>query len=187
MAVYSARRSFTVTEYLRMAEAGILHEDDRIELIEGEIIEMSPVGSRHVACVNRLTTWLNVQLGTRAIVSAQNPVHLSVFSEPEPDVAVFKPRSNFYADVLPTAADTLLTIEVGDSSLEYDRRDKLPLYAQSGIPEVWIVNLRDDSVSRYTQPSGGKYQKSRRFRRGETVEATIVTGIAIDVVPLVDL
>jgi hypothetical protein len=160
-------RLFTVDEYHRMAEAGILSEDERVELIEGEVVEMSPVGSRHVACVNRLTWLLSRRSGDEAIVSVQNPIRLSEYSEPEPDLALLRPRSDFYAEVLPGPADTLLVVEVMETSGEYDREKKLPLYAEAGIPEVWLVDLAGECIEVYRQPGPDGYREVETKRRGE--------------------
>ena len=156
MAIQLERRRFTVDEYHRMAEAGILGEDDRVELIEGEIVYMSPIGGRHIACVNDLNGLLVPREGEGAIVSIQNPVRLGDHVEPEPDVTVLRWREGYRAGEMPTAADVLLLIEVADSSLNYDRQVKLRLYARALIPEVWIVNLQDRSIELYTGPSSGR-------------------------------
>ncbi len=134
------RRRFTVHDYHRMGEAGILHEDDRVELIEGELVEMAAIGTRHLTCVNGLTRMLVRGVGDEAIVSVQNPVRLDEHSEPQPDLTVLRMRD--YRESLPVPEDVLLLIEVSDTTLAYDRGVKLPLYARSGIREVWIVDLR---------------------------------------------
>ncbi len=149
------RRRFTVDEYHRMAEAGILHEDDRVELIEGEIVEMSPIGRRHQACVDRLTHWLVPALRGRAIVRVQGSVRLSDISAPQPDVLLLRPRQDFYATVDPGSDDVVLAIEVADTSLRYDQGIKVPLYARHGIPEVWVVDLAEERVLVYREPDPG--------------------------------
>ena len=128
------RRRFTVHEYHRMAEAGILHEDDRVELIEGELIEMAAIGTRHFTCVNGLNRFLVRSVGDEAIVSVQNPVRLDEYGEPQPDLAVIRPRD--YRESLPMPEDVLLLIEVSDTTLAYDRGVKLPMYARKGMREV---------------------------------------------------
>ena len=133
------RWRFTVHDYHRMGEAGILHEDDRVELIEGELVEMAAIGTRHFSCVNGLTRMLVRGVGDEAIVSVQNPVRLDEHSEPQPDLTVLRMRD--YRESLPVPEDVLLLIEVSDPTLAYDRGVKLPLYARSGIREVWIVDL----------------------------------------------
>jgi Uma2 family endonuclease len=141
MSVQVARRYFNVNEFYRMAAAGVLSEDDRVELIEGEILEMSSIGSRHAACVGRLTELFGQQVGGKAIIRAQSPIRLDDYSEPLPDITLLKRRADFYAENHPTQADVLLIVEVADTSVDYDRNIKLPIYAQANIPEVWLVNL----------------------------------------------
>lgn len=167
MSVHVERRAFNTAEYHRMVEAGILSEDDRTELIEGEVIRMSPIGSRHAACVDNLGRILNRRVGDAAVVRVQNPVHLDDFSEPQPDVALLRPRADFYADSHPAPDDVLLVIEVADTSAGYDREVKVPLYARAGIPEVWVVDLTADRVEVYTRPEGGAYAHAARAGRGE--------------------
>uniref|UniRef100_A0A831TF58 Uma2 family endonuclease n=1 Tax=Thermorudis peleae TaxID=1382356 RepID=A0A831TF58_9BACT len=146
------RRRFTVDEYHRMAEAGILHEDDRVELLEGEIVEMSPIGWRHQACVDRLNRWLVPALRDRAILRPQGPIRLSPDSEPQPDLVVLRPRADFYAEGGPGPEDVLWLVEISDTSLRYDRDVKVPLYARYGIPEVWVVDLVEERVLVYRDP-----------------------------------
>lgn len=166
MPALAQRRLFTVDDYYKMAETGILAETDRVELIAGEVVEMSPIGSRHAAGVNRLTRWLGA-LGERVVLSVQNPVRLDDFSEPEPDIAVLRPRDDFYAADHPRPSDVLMLAEVSDSSLVFDRQVKLPLYAAHGIPEVWVVSLVEDLVEVYRKPLGNGYAEVRKLRRGE--------------------
>lgn len=156
MSVSVLRRRFTVDEYRRMAEAGIFSEGDRVELIEGEIVEMTPIGRRHFFCVTTLTHLLVNGVGDRALVSIQNSFRLSGRSEPEPDVAVLRRRPDYRSvDVGPD--DVVLLIEVADTSLEYDREVKLPVYAQAGIPGVWIVDLSGERVEVYRRPGRDGY------------------------------
>lgn len=169
MAVQLLKRLFTVAEYHRMAEAGILSEDDRVELIEGEIVEMAPIGSRHAGHVNRLNRLFSQWAGDQAIVSVQNPVRLGEHSEPQPDLALLKPRSDFYAQSHPGPEDVLLVVEVAETSADYDREVKVPLYARFGVPEVWLVDLAGEGIEVYRQPSPQGYQEARTVRRGEAV------------------
>ncbi len=169
MVVQVATRRFTVDEYHRMAEAGILKEDDRVELIDGEIVQMSPIGKLHAACVKRLIALLTEQIERRAIVGAQDPLQLSDDSEPQPDITVLRFRSDYYAERLPTPEDTLLIIEVADTSLAYDQDVKLPRYARGGVPELWIVNLQDSVVELYRDPAEDSYGETRLARRGEVL------------------
>jgi len=152
-----------------MAEVGLLSEDSRVELIEGEIIEMSPIGSTHGGTVNRSSALLNRKLGDIAIVSVQNPIRLDDFSEPQPDIALLKPRKDFYSKSHPTPEDVLVVVEVTDTSVDYDRNVKLPLYARAGIPEAWLMVLARDVIEVHSQPKNGKYQKVQRLRRGKTL------------------
>jgi Uma2 family endonuclease len=154
------RYRFTVDDYHRMAEAGILHEDDRVELIEGEILQMAPIGGEHAACVNGSARLLIKRLDDRAVVSIQNPIRLSAGSEPEPDLMLLRPRADGYWEGLPGPEDVLLIIEVSDSTLYYDRGTKLPLYAAAGIPEVWIVDLERRRVLVHRRPDGDLYREA---------------------------
>ncbi len=171
MAVQASKRLFTVTEYYQMAQAGIFSESDRVELLEGEIFEMSPISSRRASCVSRLNYLLHDRVRDRAIVSVQNPVRLSDYSEPQPDIAVLKFRSDFYSPEHPRAEDLLLVIEVCETSGEFDRRVKLPLYAKAGIPEVWIVDLAQEQIEAYRAPSPQGYRDSQTLRRGQTIKS----------------
>lgn len=181
MSVEIAKRLFNVEEYERMVEAGILTEDDRVELIEGEIVEMSPIGSRHAACVKRLITLLAARVGASAILSVQDPVVLDDLSEPEPDVVLLRPRPDFYEHGHPRASDVLLLIEVSDTTLKYDRQIKMPLYARAGVREYWVINLQGDEIEIHAHPSGDAYQLVKRAGRGETVNSENVPGLALEV------
>lgn len=163
------RRRFTVDEYYRMAEAGVLHEDDRVELIDGEVISMSPIGIRHGAAVDRLNELLVLRVTPRATVKVQNPLRIDQHSEPQPDLVVARRREDFYAAGHPRPEDTLLVIEVGDSSARFDRVVKAPIYARSGVPEVWLVDLGADEVRVLRAPSDDGYADVLVRRRGETV------------------
>ncbi len=166
-----ARRWFTAGEYNRMVEAGILTEDDRVELIEGEIVEMSPIGSRHAACVNRLTMLLSSQAGQDFIVSVQNPIVVDDYSEPEPDVAILQMRDDYYAHQLPTVPDVLLVIEVADTSVEIDRSVKIPLYARTGVTLSILVDLPRELIELHSEPVNGQYQSVQVFGRGDSIQA----------------
>ncbi len=151
------QRRFTVDEYHRMGEAGVFSENDRVELLDGRIYVMSPIGSEHASCVDRLTRLFVLRTGNDAVVRVQNPVRLADDSEPEPDLALLEPREDAYASEHPAPASVLLIVEVADTSLAFDRDVKLPLYAEAGIPEVWIVDLENDTVHAYRNPSGNGY------------------------------
>ena len=163
------KKLFTVDEYYRMGHAGIFDEDSRVELIEGEIIEMSPVGTRHVACVNRATALFATRLAGKAIVSIQNPVVLSRITEPQPDIVLVRHRDDYYATKRLSPEDTLLVIEVSDTTLRYDRNRKMPLYAKSGVPEVWIEDLQGDLILVYRDPGPKTYSTYLVFRRGDSI------------------
>ena len=176
-----ARRPFTVAEYYRMAEAGILSEDDRVELIAGEVVTMSPIGSQHAAVVDRLTGLCVSQAGARAIVRVQGPVRLDDYSEPEPDVSLLRPRADFYSKGHPGPADVLLIIEVADTSLAYDRTVKMRLYARSGIAEAFLVDIGHGLVTQYTRPIGGVYKAVRRARKGQSLTSASVPALRLAV------
>jgi Uma2 family endonuclease len=181
MGVELQRRRFTVDDYYAMADAGILHEDDRVELIEGEIIEMAAIGSHHAACVDRLTRLLVRQAGDEAVVRVQNPVRLSDLSEPQPDLALLRPRSDFYAARHPLAPDTLLIIEVAHSTLGYDRGVKVPLYARTGIPELWIVNLDEQVVEVYGDPADGRFRLQAQVAPGAVLRPRLLPSVVVAV------
>ena len=162
-----ARRRFTLDEYHRMVEVGILNEDDRVELIRGEIVEMAPIGIQHAVCVARLTEILLVRLRGRATLWPQNPLTIQPDSEPQPDIILLRHRADFYAGVgMPGPDDVALLIEVADSSLRYDRRVKGQLYAEAGVREYWIVDVAGDAVEVYREPGAGGFQRAERVGRG---------------------
>lgn len=169
MAVSIARKLFSIDEYERMIDAGIFDPEARVELIDGEIVEMTPINLPHAVCVARLELMFHEMLGRRALVWAQNPVRIPDRSRPQPDVTLLKWRDDLYAGKHPEPEDTLLLVEVADSTLIEDRKVKVPLYARGGIPEVWIVNLRDEVVEVYSYPSEGKYRTTKRMGRGESL------------------
>ena len=175
------RRRFTVGEYYRMAEAGILRPDERVELIEGEIVTMAAIGSRHASTVMRLNRLLASELGDRTLVLVQAPVRLSDLSEPEPDVALLRPRSDDYASAHPGPDDVLLIVEVAESTVAFDRGMKLRLYAAAGIPEYWIVDLADDRIEVYQQPGATGYRDVRRYRREDTLRAAAFPNVEMAV------
>lgn len=169
MATGLLKRLFTVKEYNRMVEAGILTEDDRVELIRGEIIHMSPIGRRHAAHVRRLNTLLSEKLGRRALVDTQNPVELDDSSQPQPDVVLLQPRPDFYESGHPKPEDILLLVEVADTTVESDRNVKIPLYARDGITEVWLIDINQQCLEVYRQPCADGYKEMQKFYRGQTV------------------
>lgn len=171
------RYPITTDLYHQMIEKGILTEDDKIELLEGEFIKMSAVGPRHAACVERLSEYLKDELGRTGFLRHQNPVELSNYSEPEPDIAILKRRDDYYLHTHPQPDDVLLLVEVADSTLKKDRGIKLGAYAKAGIAEYWVVNLVDDLIEVYTNPSGNTYQNVRLVRRDETLSLQALPAI----------
>jgi Uma2 family endonuclease len=160
MATEIVKRRFTVDEYQKMGQAGILRERDRVELIDGEIIEMSPIGRSHCACVIAATELFGKSFVGRALLSVQNPLKLDDKTEPEPDVVVLKPSRDCYRTVDPSPRNDFLLL-VADSSLSYDLHVKTPRYAQAGIPEVWIEDLGNEALLVFRDPSGENYQTTR--------------------------
>ena len=158
MALPAIRHRFTVVEYHKMAKVGILSEDDRVELIEGEIVDMPPIGRRHLASVDRLNDLFTRGLGEQVIVRVQGSIQLSEDSEPQPDLVLLRRRPDFYADRDAGPEDVLLVIEVADTSLSYDRDVKAPLYARAGIPEVWLVDLNGASITVHREPGPEGYR-----------------------------
>ena len=175
------RHLFTVDEFARMGEAGVLAAGDRVELIDGEIREMTPIGPPHAAVVNLLAEQLITRLAGKAYVSIQNPVRLDKHTEPQPDLAVARRRLDAYAGRHPEAADILLVIEVADSSLRFDRAEKVPRYGRAGIPESWLVDLEAETVTAYTGPGPNGYAREQLCRRGDTIAATGVPEIGLRV------
>lgn len=174
------RHRLSVEDYHRMAEAGILGENARVELIKGEIIDMTPIGSRHAAAVKRLIQILSRAVGDTAIVSAQDPIILDAHSEPQPDLALLRPREDFYAAAHPRPDDILLVIEVADSSLPYDRDIKLPLYARAGIPEAWLVDIEAGSLTRFIDPATDGYRQAGVIEELSAVRITALPGLELD-------
>ena len=179
MALPLRSRPFSVHEFHRMTDAGILSEDDRVELIDGDIVEMAPIGPRHASCVMRLTSLLTEQLGGQAVVSVQNPIQLGERSELYPDVAVLAPRSHEYRTELPGPADVLLLIEVADTTADADRTVKIPRYSHAGIVEVWLVDLNSDVVHVHSDPTSAGYRVTKIVRRGDLLQPIRLPGCRI--------
>ncbi|MDP3938154.1 MAG: Uma2 family endonuclease [Deltaproteobacteria bacterium] len=180
MAMPLAAHRFTVDEYHRMGEAGVFHEDDRVELIDGHVVAMTPIGPAHGGCVNRLTMLFAPPLaGREATLSVQNPLVLAEHQEPQPDVAVLRYRADGYQTGHPRALDTLLVVEVADTSLAYDRDVKLPRYARAAVPEVWLVDLAGDAIVVHREPSPDRYRDIVTLTRGDTLRPLLLPGVAI--------
>jgi hypothetical protein len=166
--VEHARRLFTVDEYHRMAEAGILGEKERVELIEGEIVQMAPIGPRHIGCVINVNRLFVSLLGDRAVVSPQNPVVIPPRSEPQPDVVLLRRRAVSYSRERPNVEDVLLAVEVADTSVRYDRLIKARLYARAGIPEFWLCLAADGAVEVYRGPTPEGYADMTPYGAGQS-------------------
>jgi len=181
MRIEATRKRFTVDDYYRMGEAGILTSTDRVELIEGEIIEMSPIGDRHAMSVNRATMIFARGLGDRVVVSVQNAAHMDRYNEPQPDVVLIRPREGFYGKGHPNPEDVVLLIEVSDTTLRFDRNVKLPVYARNSIREVWIVDLKSDVVHVFREPKGSTYVSIETKTRNESISTQAFPDFSISV------
>ena len=170
MSLAVTTRKFTVDEYHTMIQSGILQEDDRVELLAGEIVEMSPISSRHAGCLNRLIQlFIELVVQKKVIVSPQNPIHLDKLSEPQPDLALLRYRDDPYSDRHPKPDDIFLLIEISESSLTMDRGFKLQLYARAGVKEIWLIDLVNEVVERYLEPSGNRYSRVEKFQIGDEI------------------
>ena len=179
MTVAILRKHFTVIDYARMRETGILSEDDRVELIAGEVRQMSPIGPFHAAIVKRLNALLSRLVDETVIVSVQDPIQLDDQSEPQPDLALLQYRDDFYAHAHPVADDVLLVIEVADSSADYDREEKMPRYAAANIAEAWLIDLTTDRIEQYSQPRNGIYRLKQIIERGEEIQSHTISALRI--------
>jgi Uma2 family endonuclease len=181
MAAILTKRRFTADEYQRMVSAGILRENDRVELIDGQVLVMHAIGPRHNACVARGNRDLVRAAGDEAIVLPQGSVRLDVFYQPQPDLVLLRPRDDFYASRHAAPGDILLVIEVAETSLEYDRDVKAPVYAAAGVPEYWLADLNDNVVWCYSSPERGVYRSVEQRRRGQTLAPGLLPACAIAV------
>lgn len=176
------KRLFTVKEYHQMIEAGILTKDDKVELIRGEIVQMAAVGRRHTSHVKRLTELFYIRLLSRVTIGVQDPVELDDRSEPQPDISLLRRRDDFYELGHPQSEDILLIVEVADTTAETDRNIKIPLYAEDNIVEVWLVDINEQCVVVYREPSPSGYQNIQRFQRGQTLSILAFPDLEIAVV-----
>ena len=181
MSLQIAKHHFTANDFERMGEAGIFNRDARLELIEGDVIDMPPIRSHHAACVNILSRLLDRAVGDEVLVSIQDPIRINDFSEPQPEVALLRLRDDFYKDAHPTPADVLLVVEVADTTVEYDRQIKAPLYAKAGIAEYWLVNLPDEQIEIYAEPENGEYKHVRHARRPGAAESRSMAKLSLSV------
>ncbi|PWU21101.1 MAG: Uma2 family endonuclease [Verrucomicrobia bacterium] len=175
---------FTVADYYRMAETGVLRPDARVELLDGRIIDMSPIGPYHSGLVTRLNRLFHLRAKSRWTVSTQNPLHLNDHSEPEPDIVLLKPAADDYTRRHPQPEDVFLLVEVSDASLYYDRDQKLPLYGRAGISEVWIVDLNDQSIEVYREPIFTGYSSKSVLRAGDQAAPQAFPDLQLDVAEL---
>lgn len=177
-------RKFTVDEYYRMAEVGILKRDERVELIEGEILVMPPIGPEHAGSVLISNSIFSERARGRFLVQIQNPIRLAEGSEPQPDAMLLRLRDDHYTGSHPTPADVLLLIEIADSSLEYDRQTKAHIYGRGGVPETWVMNLAEDCIERFTEPGPDGYARHTVHRRGETLTPVALPDLELAVADL---
>lgn len=168
-----------INEWRRLGEANIFPPESRLELINGEILEMAPIGFNHSGHLNRLNSLLTRLIPDDVISSVQNPLQLGDLSEPEPDFMLLKPNADFYSSRHPNANDVLLLIEVADSSLTFDQNQKLRLYALHGIPEYWLLNLNDECLEVYRKPNGEVYAEKTTLRAGDTITLSQLNEISI--------
>ena len=169
MSVQTQKRLFTVQEYHLMSEAGVFANHERVELIEGEIIQMAAIGTRHASCVKRLNRRFSVIPEEIAILGVQDPIQLTERTEPQPDVVLLQPRADYYETAHPIPSEVLLLVEVSDSTVNFDRDVKVPNYARSGIQEVWLWDLEANCLEVYREPTANGYTSIQKFERGEIV------------------
>lgn len=181
MPVAIRKRRFTADDYQRMGQAGILCEDDRVELIDGDVVTMTPIGPRHNAAVNRANRVLVMAVGDHAIVQVQGSVRLDQYHEPQPDLVLLRPQADYYASRLPGPEDLLLVVEVAESSLEYDRDVKARVYARFGIREYWLVDLNASLIAGYAEPRDDSYQTVRHCHRGESIAPQLLPDCVVPV------
>lgn len=175
------RHRFSVDDWHRMGDTGVLSPDLRAELIEGEIFEMPPIGPLHSGHEKRLLHWFRSRVGDEILLSAQDPLRLGNFSEPQPDLMLLRIREDFYADAHPEASDVLLLVEVADTSLSDDRNVKIPLYGRYGVAETWLVNLREGCVEVYTRPNLRGYADRHLAWAGEVLTPVLLPELAVPV------
>ncbi len=181
LATKQLRKKFTVEEYHKLGEVGIIGPDERTELIDGDIMLMAPMGSGHVSCVGRLLKMFFKALGDRATILSQTPVRLNNGLEPEPDLSILHPREDCYRHQLPQHQNVYLLIEVADTTINNDRNVKSVHYSQAGIIELWIVDIRAELVEVYRNPGPNGYESIQQFRRGDTISPLAFPDIVIGV------
>ncbi len=181
MSVRTIRLRFTVDDYYRMIDLGMLKDVEKAEIIEGELVKQMPIGKAHAATVKKLAEILRDELGKSVTYSVQDPIRLDEFNEPQPDIALLERRDDFYRQRQPFAEDVLLLIEVSDSTLDYDRNRKIPLYAKAEIKEVWLINLQNSTIEVHFQPREFSYSVVKVLRKGEIVKSEAIPNLEIEV------
>jgi hypothetical protein len=185
MPVALRTRRFTADEYQRMGQVGILSREDRVELIDGEILAMSPIGTRHSATVDRATKVFAGRVGERAIVRIQGATRLDLYTEAQPDVLLLRPRADFYVSAHPGPSDVLLVVEVADSSLAYDRDVKAHVYARSGVAEYWLIDVNEGGLIRHTAPDGGTYRAVEHLDSRARISPALLPDLVIEIADLI--
>ena len=181
---YPQKHPISAEEYLRMGEAGVFAPEARLELIEGEIFEMAPIGSPHAGLVNKLTALFVQRAAGRAVVAPQNPVIVSDLSVPQPDLAVLRPRADFYAGAHPRVADVFLVVEVADSTLAFDLRTKVALYARCAIPETWVLDVNGRRIHVFREPHEGSYRKAFACEGAENLACVALPDLLVNAADL---
>lgn len=184
MSILSTKKRFTVDEYHRMVDAGILREGERVELIDGEVLTMSPIGARHMAALDRANRLFVMRLGETAIVRVGGSVRLGHFNEPQPDLVVLRPKEDFYVSGAAGISDIYVILEVSDSSLRFDLAVKAGLYAEWGIAEYWVVDVEKDVLIAHTEPAGNSFRTVRSYHRGEVITPVLLPACSLEVVSL---
>lgn len=174
-------KRFRVEDFRKMTEAGILPEESGWEVIDGYLMDKMTIGSKHASIVNRLNSLLSGLVENRAIVSVQNPIQIDDYNEPEPGIALLHKRSDFYAKSLPTSTDVFLLIEVAETTIAYDRDVKMTLYAEAGIMEVWLVNLKEESIEQYSSPQNGRFGSVETLRKGQSIQSISLEELSLNV------
>ncbi len=171
---------WTVEDYHRLVDAGILEEDSPVELLNGQILLMSPSKDLHASCIDRLDELFRDLLGKSVIVRVQSPIVIDEYSEPEPDLSILRRKENFYADGHPGPKDIHLVVEVSDTTLAKDQNIKKPVYAAAGIAEYWIINLPEQQLEQYLNPFGNDYQLAHIYKAGQTLESALLGSVPVD-------
>jgi hypothetical protein len=175
------RKKFRSDEIYKMIKVGILPEESGWELIHGEIVRRMSIGSKRVGTVIRMSKLFERRFGDYVFVSTQNPIHIDEYNEPEPDIALLKPREDFYTTSLPLPSDVLLLVEISDSTIDYDRETKKIIYAVAGIEEFWLVNLKNDTIECYSQPKNGDYRLAQILETGEMIKSKTIENLTLKV------